>query len=104
MLILFIFGLMLGGVTVIFALQNISLTTVTFFYWQFQSSLAVILLLAVFAGIVITLLIILPETVDSYFGFRHLQKENEKLQEALRKQKELTVFAKNDPPYVPEVV
>ncbi len=98
MFILFILGILLGGVAVIFALQNVTITTVTFFYWQFHSSLAVILLMAVFSGIVATLLILLPQNIEGYFNYRHLKKENEKLAEELRKQKELTVFAKNNPP------
>ncbi|MDD4989230.1 MAG: LapA family protein [Candidatus Pacebacteria bacterium] len=104
MLILFILGLLLGGVAVLFALQNVAIVTVTFFNWQLEGSLAVILLLAVSAGIVIMLLLILPGAIDNYFSYRRLQKENNKLAEALRKQKELTIFAKNNPPPTPEVI
>lgn len=98
MIILFILGLVLGGVAVIFALQNTAVITVSFISWNFSGSLSVILSLAVLSGILATLLIILPESVSNYFKYRALKKENERLLEDLRKQKELTVFVKETPP------
>jgi|GEM_PF-1092942 len=98
MIILFILGLVLGGVAVIFALQNIEVITVSFFSWQFSGSLSVILSVAVAAGVLASLLIILPESIGNYFKYKSLKNENEKLTEELRKQKELTVFVKEVPP------
>ena len=98
MIILFILGLLLGGVAVIFALENATVITVTFFYWQFTGSLAIILIGAILAGILVTLLLLLPESINNYFKYKSLQKEIAKLKEELRKQKELTVFAKDTPP------
>jgi uncharacterized integral membrane protein len=92
-----ILGIVLGAVTVIFALQNITVITVSFFSWQIEGSLALILLMAVFTGILISLLIVLPESIRSYFRYKNLTKENKRLEEELRKQKELTVFARNIP-------
>ena len=40
---------------------------------------------------------ILPESIKNYFRYRKLLKENARLEEELRKQKELTVFAKTVP-------
>lgn len=97
MIILFIIGVLLGGISVIFALQNISVITVTFFSWELTGSLSLILLLALASGVLITMLMLLPETIKNYFKFRSLAQENERLEEELRKQKELTVFAKNTP-------
>jgi len=98
MIILFIIGLLIGGMAVIFSLQNTAIITVAFFSWQITGSLALILPLAIGTGVLITILLILPESVKNYFRYKNLQNENEKLQEDLRKQKELTVFAKNTPP------
>lgn len=98
MIILFILGLLLGSVAVIFALENVTVITVTFFYWHFTSSLAVILISAILAGILIALLILLPEGVKNYFKYKSLKKEIVKLEEELRKQKELTHFAKIETP------
>ncbi|MEI6553713.1 MAG: lipopolysaccharide assembly protein LapA domain-containing protein [bacterium] len=97
MIILFIFGLILGAIAVIFALQNIGIITVTFFSWHLTGSLALILLLTIAAGILITILLLLPESIKNYFKYKHLKKENDRLEEELRKQKELTVFAKITP-------
>jgi uncharacterized integral membrane protein len=97
MLILFILGLILGGVAVIFALQNTAVITVSFFSYQLTGSLALILSLAILTGILITLLIILPESINNYFRNKRLRKEIKRLAEELRKQKELTVFAKETP-------
>jgi uncharacterized integral membrane protein len=92
-----ILGVALGAAAVIFILQNVAIVDVAFFAWHFQGSLALVLLMTVLLGILITLLLVLPETVGNYFRFRSLQKENVRLAEDLRKQKELTVFAKQTP-------
>ena len=97
MIILFVIGLLLGVVSVIFALQNIAVVTISFFSWQLTGSLALILLLAITSGILIAILLLLPEFINNYFKYKNLKKENKDLAEELRKQKELTVFAKNTP-------
>jgi uncharacterized integral membrane protein len=98
MIILFILGLILGALVVIFTLQNIGIVTVTFFSWSLTSSLSVIIGLAVSLGVVIALLLFLPESISNSLKYRKLKKENTKLEEELKRQKELTVFAKNTPP------
>ena|ERR1035437_4942774 len=103
MIILFIAGLFLGVVSVIFALQNIAVVTISFFSWQITGSLALILLLAITSGILIAILLLLPEFINNYFKYKKLKKENIDLVEELRKQKELTVFAKNIPPTKEEI-
>ena len=98
MIILFILGLGLGALAVVFALQNTAIITVSLFSWSITGSLSVILFLAVFTGIIIALLLFLPESINNYFRYRKLKKENSRLEEELRKQKEKIVFAKNTPP------
>ncbi len=98
MIILFILGLLLGIVSVIFTLQNVDIVTVTFMSWKLTSSLSVIIGLALLSGFLVALLLFLPESVSNYFNFRKLRKQNLALAEDLKKQKELTVFAKNTPP------
>lgn len=97
MIILFIVGLLLGAASVIFALQNVDIITVSFFSWHLTGSLALILLVAIATGVMIAFLLLLPKSVSDYLKYRSLQAENKKLEEELRKQKELTVFAKNTP-------
>ena len=98
MIILFILGLLLGAVAVVFSLQNIDIVTVAFFNWQMTGSLSVVLLMAILVGMLIVLLIILPGSIGNYFKSRRLKKEIARLEEELRKQKEKTVFAKDVPP------
>jgi uncharacterized integral membrane protein len=103
MIILFIIGLLLGAVAVIFALQNVAVITVTFFSWELTGSLALILLVAVTSGVMIAVFLLVPEFLSNYFKYRKLRKENKVLEEELRKQKELTTFAKNTPPTAEEI-
>lgn len=103
MITLFIVGLLLGAAAVIFALQNVAVITVTFFSWQLTGSLSLILLLTMTSGILITIFLLLPEFINNYFRYKNLKKENKNLEEELRKQKELTVFAKHTPPTDEEI-
>ena len=94
MIILFIIGILLGAVAVVFALQNIAVITVTFFSWELTGSLALVLLITILSGMLIAIFLLLPQFIKSHFKFKNLQKEKEGLAEELRKQKELTVFSK----------
>lgn len=87
MIISLILGLILGAVAVIFALQNITVITVAFLAWQIHGSLALILILAVLAGIIISLLISIPEVIRSSFTISSLRKQNKKLAEDLEEVK-----------------
>ncbi len=60
MQVFIIVALVIAVVAVIFALQNIAAVTVTFFFWSFHGSLALVLLLSVAAGVLISLLAGLP--------------------------------------------
>ncbi len=93
MIILFILGILLGSVVVIFSLQNATTIVVTFFSWTLTGSLALVLLLTFASGILIALLLLMPEFFTNYFRNRLLRKENTKIAEELRKQKQLTIFA-----------
>ena len=83
MIIFLIIGLLLGALTIIFALQNITTITVMFLSWQFEGSLALILMLAVGVGIVISALSSLPDVIKKSFQISTLKKHNEKLKDSL---------------------
>jgi uncharacterized integral membrane protein len=55
-----ILALVIAIVAVIFAVQNVTLVTITFFAWNIHTSLAVALLVALGVGVIITLLLSLP--------------------------------------------
>jgi uncharacterized integral membrane protein len=104
MIIFFVLGLSLGVAAVFFALQNVAIITVSFFSWHLTGSLALILSIAILAGALIVTLFILPESIKNHFKYRKLKKENENLVEELRKQKELTLFAKKSVPTEGDIV
>jgi lipopolysaccharide assembly protein A len=63
MQILLILALLIAIVAVIFALQNVAGVTVTFLIWSIHSSLALVLLVTLAAGVIIGLLTSLPASV-----------------------------------------
>ncbi|KKW13656.1 MAG: hypothetical protein UY54_C0030G0007 [Parcubacteria group bacterium GW2011_GWA2_50_10b] len=92
MLIFLIIGLLLGGVSVAFALQNIEVVTVTFLAWQFEGSLAFVILLSLVVGMLVSTLLSLPATIKKSFQISTLKKHNESLKGALNnKESELRV-------------
>lgn len=103
MIALFAVGLILGVVIVTFALQNTEIITVTFFSWEFTGSLALILFLTVAAGMVVTVFLILPKSISNYFKYQKVVNENRKLDEEIRKQKEVIVFAERKIPAQAEI-
>jgi putative membrane protein len=103
MIIFFILGLVLGALAVIFAFQNSDIISVVFMGWHIDGSLSVILALSVLTGILIALLLTLPELITNYFQYRSLRKKNLELQEELRKQKELALFANKHAPTESEI-
>lgn len=79
MIIFLLIGLLLGAFVVIFALQNLTTITVVFLAWQFEGSLALILVLAVFTGIVMSSLLSLPGVIKKSFQISSLRRHNDKL-------------------------
>lgn len=60
MTVFLILALIIAILAVIFAVQNVTLITISFFAWNIQTSLAVALLVALGAGVLITLLVSVP--------------------------------------------
>ncbi len=83
MILSLIFGLIIGAVSVIFALQNIFPVTVTFLVWELTSSLAVLISLSILVGIVICALLSIPEAIKNSFAISNLKKENKRLTDEL---------------------
>lgn len=82
-----IFGLIFGGLTVIFALQNVTPITVTFLAWQIEGSLALVLLAAALMGAVICALLSIPEIIRDRIKFSALKNQNKELQNIVESQK-----------------
>lgn len=83
LLLSLILGLIMGAISVIFALQNIFPVTVTFMIWELTTSLAVIIVLAIFIGLMISIILSVPEAIKTLFTISNLKKENKKLSDEL---------------------
>ena len=87
MILFLIGGLLLGGAVVAFALQNTSMVTVALFSWRFESSLALIIILAIAAGALISLLWSLSRGLKKSLQISNLKKQNIKLEQELANKK-----------------
>lgn len=76
-------GIVLGAVTVLFALQNATVITVTFFAWQLAIPLALALLSAFVLGIVVALLILLPNLIRDEIALARVKREKQALETQL---------------------
>ncbi len=81
MFLLLILGLLLGALTVIFALQNMITVSVNFLVWQVDGSLALMLILALIAGFLVSILLSIPEIAKTRDEFARLKKRNSQLEE-----------------------
>jgi len=79
--LLFILGIVFAIIAVTFAIQNNASVAVVFGIWQFESSLAVVLLLAIGLGALITALISTPRMIKSQWNNASLQRQVIKLEE-----------------------
>lgn len=88
MILSLVLGLVLGAASIIFALQNTFPVTVTFLSWGLNASLAIIIILSLLLGALISILITIPGVIRNYFTISGLKKENRKLhEEVVRAQK-----------------
>jgi uncharacterized integral membrane protein len=79
MILFILLGIVLGALTVIFALQNVATVTVTFFAWQLTGSLSVVLFVTLIAGVVVSLLVSLPEVIKNHFAVRDMKRKQQAL-------------------------
>lgn len=88
-MIFFLFlGAILGAAFIIFVLQNVTPITVTFFTYHLRGSLSIILLLSLVAGMLITVLILLPGLIRDEFRVSKLKKQNDDLANELETTKQ----------------
>jgi len=85
-----ILAAIIGVLIAAFAIQNASPVAVKFLIWQFESSLAVVIILSLLAGMVLILLISLPgrikrrkELFDKNRKINQLEKEIEALKQKM---------------------
>jgi uncharacterized integral membrane protein len=75
MQIFIIIALVIAVIAVIFALQNMAAVTVSLFFWQIDGSLALVLLVTLAAGVLISLLASLPGLIKGKWIISSLRKK-----------------------------
>ncbi len=75
MLVFIVIALLIAILAVIFALQNTVMVSITFLAWNIHGSLALVLLVTLAAGVVISLLASLPSLVRSRLTSRRQKKK-----------------------------
>jgi putative membrane protein len=86
---IFVFlALIIAVIAVIFALQNTLVVTVSFLFWKFTGSLALVLLMALAAGALVSFLASLPALVRSQWSQRSLRKRAAELESNLNEHKQ----------------
>jgi len=85
MLIFLFFALFIAILAIIFAVQNNATTMVSFFIWDFEGSLALILLISLATGALISFLASLPTNVKNRLKLRSLRKKVTELENKLAK-------------------
>ena len=99
-----IIGILLGAAAVIFALQNVATVMVNFVGYHFEGSLALIVILSVFAGILISLLFSLSAFIQGMMSESRLKRHNNALQRELENHKVLLNEANKKLADTPSVV
>lgn len=75
MQLMLILGIVFAIGAVVFALQNEALVVVTLALWRFEGSLAVVLLLALGLGVVITALLTTPAVIRGQWTAKRLRRQ-----------------------------
>jgi len=88
MQVFLVFALLISLFAVVFAVQNTAMVTVSFLMWDFDNSLAVVILLTIFTGVLISILMSLPGWIKNRVYLMNLRKKNKDLETKLTKQDE----------------
>lgn len=107
MQVFLVFALLIALVAVVFAVQNTTMVTISFLVWNFNHSLAVIILITIFTGVLISILMSAPGWIKNRLTLANLRKKNKELQTKFTKeqekyqaaQQELELY-KNPPPVI----
>lgn len=76
-------ALVIAFLAILFALQNTNLVTIQLFIWEYQQSLALILLGTLAIGVIIGLLVSVPSVIRRNVRVSRLQKQSESLTEQI---------------------
>ncbi len=79
----FFFALLIAAIAVLFAVQNITPVTITFLFWKFSGSLALILLITLLAGALISFFVSLPNNISIRWAVRNQKRKINELEKRL---------------------
>ena len=98
MILVLVLGFVLGAAAILFILQNTAVVAVSFFDWQFETSVALVVILSLAVGCTLTLLATLPGAIGNSLHLHRLRKNNAGLakEAELQKQKADEVSARLD--------
>ncbi len=88
MLIPLIIGLIVGGLSVVFILQNVMPITVAFLSWHFTGSLAFVLFAAIGSGALIAILLLLPSIIRDDLYMAVIRRQKKELEDELAARRE----------------
>lgn len=88
MQLLLIVGIIIAILAVVFALQNAVPITVSFLVWKFESSLALVLLIAIALGILMSLLVSVPSMIKRRGMISSQKKKIKQLEKSLQRESE----------------
>jgi putative membrane protein len=80
-------ALVIAALAILFAAQNNDPAIVKFLFWEFESSLALILVLSLLTGAVISFFVSLPTNLKVRWSLRNQKKKNNELEKSLEEQK-----------------
>lgn len=83
MQILFIFSLVIAFLVILFALQNVDPVTIKFLVWEIEGSLALVLIITLLAGALISYLATLPGHIRRRLTISYQQKRIAELENRL---------------------
>jgi uncharacterized integral membrane protein len=96
MQIFIVVSLLIAIVAVVFALQNMAAVTVSFLFWNFDSSLALVLLGTLAVGVLISLLASMPGSIRSKLAVSSQKKKLTALETERDNYKKRTEDAEKD--------
>ncbi len=97
MSLLLILALIIAALAVIFALQNAMPIAVSFFTWRYEGSLALVLLLTLGMGVIISLLISLPAVIRKKLIISSQKKVINDLEKSLKEKSETPNIPPEEP-------
>jgi putative membrane protein len=102
MQVFLIISLVIAVLAIIFALQNTAVTSVTFIVWTFTGSLALVLLVALAAGILISFLASMPTLIRDRLTISRQNKRLAELENSLAESQQKINDLQKEPVSAPE--